>query len=522
MEFSNFSSPLPSTCSAQSIPIPSLYGAEILSLSASLISNYSATVPDYFYLNHPSISVQNATFCNITVTYTHPGQNDTISVEVWLPLDTWNGRMQAIGGGGWIAGRSPFQYQGMSGAIGEGYATITTDAGLGSASDPTNWALLSPGNLNLYNLQNLASVSLNDAASIGKSLITNFYGQPPQYSYWNGCSQGGRQGLMLAQQYPTAYDGIVASAPAINWGEMIVTLFWPQLVMNIMNIYPHGCELKQLTSAAVSACDGNDGILDRIISDVDSCHFSPFSLIGTTFNCSGAEMQISEAAAVVANTTWAGAHSSSGNFLWYGPEYGSVLGDENIYTGIAATECFSNNSCVGKPSSLVTQWIQLFVEKNPSFNYNNLTHSDFDRIYHASVQQFSSIIGTNDPDLSEFQATGGKILAFHGLADQIIPPKGTRHYYDAVTAVTPDVHDFYRVFEVPGLGHCYGGNGGQPTAVFDAMRAWVENGTVPNTLPISFRDANGTENHRILCPYPQKARFDGTGNPVDAESFKCA
>lgn len=106
--------------------------------------------------------------------------------------------------------------------------------------------------------------------------------------------------------------------------------------------------------------------------------------------------------------------------------------------------------------------------------------------------------------------------------DQIIPPKGTENYYNAVTEIIPDVHDFYRFYKVPGLQHCSGGNGGQPTAIFDAMVAWVENGTVPETLPISFENTNGTTISRKLCSYPLQAKYDGSGDPNSADSFVCA
>jgi hypothetical protein len=140
-----------------------LFGGEVLSVGASLVTNYSASVPSNRRFTQPSVEVENATFCNVTVTYTHPGQGDSIIVEAWLPPDEeWNGRLQAVGGGGFVAGRFGDSYTAMSGAVGDGYATITTDAGLGSAPDPISWALLSSGNVNLYNLQNLASVSLDD------------------------------------------------------------------------------------------------------------------------------------------------------------------------------------------------------------------------------------------------------------------------------------------------------------------------------------------------------------------------
>jgi len=143
----------------------SLFGAEVTSVSATLVTNYSASVLVTDRFTQPPVELQNATFCNITVSYTHPGQDDALVVESWLPAAGWNGRLQAVGGAGFVAGRSVPARSTMSGAIADGYATVTTDAGLGDAPDPTTWALLSPGNVNLYALQNLASVSLEDEVS---------------------------------------------------------------------------------------------------------------------------------------------------------------------------------------------------------------------------------------------------------------------------------------------------------------------------------------------------------------------
>lgn len=151
----------PSTCVASAPLVPTIFGTEFLSVNAELVEDYSRYVSDQDYVNHPEIVVQNASFCNVSLTYTHPGRQDTVTVEVWLPL-SWNGRFQAVGSGGWTAGRTQLSYSMMSGAIGMGYATATTDAGLGSAQMPHEWALLSPGNVNLHALESLASVSLNE------------------------------------------------------------------------------------------------------------------------------------------------------------------------------------------------------------------------------------------------------------------------------------------------------------------------------------------------------------------------
>jgi len=150
-------------CNASTIPVPTVFGAEILSLTANVVSNFSALVSEQVHPGHPTSSVSGIDFCNITVTYTHPGQNDEIHVVAWLPIDNWNGNLQAVGGGGYAAGLDAMAYMGMAGAMGEGYATSSTDAGVPVEGLPLESAfLLSPGNVNLYAVQNLASVSLKD------------------------------------------------------------------------------------------------------------------------------------------------------------------------------------------------------------------------------------------------------------------------------------------------------------------------------------------------------------------------
>lgn len=153
-----------STCSPSTFTVVNVFGSDILSISANLVSNYTATAPYQTTVHYPTIEVRDAEFCNVTVAYTHPEQSDHINVEIWLPIGNWNERLMAVGGGGCVAGRFSYSETMMAAAIGQGYATVTTDAGLGIAFYPEEWALLSPGNVNLYALQNLASTSLNDEA----------------------------------------------------------------------------------------------------------------------------------------------------------------------------------------------------------------------------------------------------------------------------------------------------------------------------------------------------------------------
>ncbi|KAK2486113.1 hypothetical protein H9L39_00040 [Fusarium oxysporum f. sp. albedinis] len=500
------------SCSADAISQPAIFGGKVIDFAVSLVENYNFEAKSILYYGHPTTVAEDVNFCNVTVTYTHPGQNDTVHVETWLPMDNFNGRLQSIGGGGWVAGRYPPGYAAMSGAISEGYATSATDAGLQLQMDygPDIWALTSEGNPNLYLLQNFAAVSLGDQAIIAKGLIKSFYGEEPKYSYWSGCSQGGRQGMMLAQRYPEAYDGIHACAPAINWNQFFMSTFWPQLIMQELDYFPYPCEMNAVLAEAIETCDGLDGIIDGIISDEDTCDFDPMDVVGKSFKCSDTakNMSISEEAAKIAKATWSGPTTSDGKFIWYGPNTGAQLSGQSLQLtsdiGLAMTTC-TNGTCQGAPVGLGEVWIKYWIEANPDWSYKNMTQEAFDTFSHEAVQQYESVIGTNDPDLTAFHKKGGKILGYHGTHDQLIPVKGTRHYYNKVKEIIPEVASFYRMFEVPGLLHCSGGKGGQPTNTFDALRAWVENGTVPTELPHSFKDDNGDEQHRLLCPYPEKA-----------------
>ncbi|RDW75520.1 carboxylic ester hydrolase-10 [Coleophoma cylindrospora] len=524
MNSSLFNSSVPaSACSAASIPYPNLFGAEFLSLEATLISNLSSNIHIGFYTNHGAVDVKNVNYCNVTVTYTHPGQDDKINVQVWLPQDTWNGRMQHIGGSGWQAGLHYAGLQGMTAAVGEGYATLGTDAGLGSEATPVNWGLLSPGNPNLYLLQDLVSTSLNDAAIIGKAVVNSYYGQPPRYSYYSGCSQGGRQGMMLAQKYPDAYDGIAASAPAINWNEFLYSDFFPTLVMNELKEFPAPCELDAITAAAIAACDGIDGVTDGVITNSSLCAFDPRSVVGAPLNCTDSTSitKISSAAAIVAEAAWTGGQKVDNTSLWFGMGKDTPL-TASVATGgssVAATTCASNGTCSSAGFEIASDWIKLFSLRNASADLSTMTREEYLQLWSDSLQQYGNV-ETNNPDLSRFRDRGGKLVSYHGLADILIPHEGTTRYYDKVTAMDAQVHDYYRLFLAPGLGHCLGGTGAYPAGTFDAMRNWVENGTAPETL---LAESLGSPTlTRPLCAYPKMQYYNGTGNATAGEGFYCA
>ena len=491
------------------MPAPLLPGAEIIAYSVAHVSNYSIdpVIPSLKY-DHPEGGLN---FCNVSVTYTHPGQNDTVNTNIWLP-DNWNERFLGEGGGGWMAGFGPSS---LARAIVKGYSAASTDGGHPVAAPTSDWALTSPGNVNLYLLQDLASVSLNDMAWLGKSISTTYYGKAPGYSYWNGCSQGGRQGMIMAQRYPEAYQGILAEAPAFNWNTFIPTTYWPQTVMNKLKVYPRACELNAFTAAAIKACDTLDGVEDGVISLPSLCRFDPFTLVGQNFSCGNTSATFSRDAAEIVNATWTGSVTEDGKRIWPGVTHdASLLAQAN-------TTCTTNDTCTGLPFVVGADWIQFFIKKNASFELTSVTPDQFPAIVDASIDQYQSIIGTVNPNLSKFSEVGGKLLSFHGYADQYIPHEGTAWYHDNVKAGDAAVNEYYRHFEAPGVAHCFGGPGAYPSNALDSLRDWVENGNPPKVLEAKARVArDGKLWERDLCLYPTISVYQG-GDPSISSSYKC-
>jgi hypothetical protein len=473
-----------------SLTAPQVPNAEVTSLTAQERLDY--VVPPGPFNPEP---IPVSPFCDVSLTLTHPGTNDTVRIAVWLPLDSWNGRFQGTGGGGYAAGL--FEYQ-LAPAVLGGYAAASTDAGVQSDIE-------SPGNLaaNPELLTNFASRSLHDMATAGKALTAQFYNRPARYSYWNGCSTGGRQGLMSAQKYPTDYNGIMAAAPAINWTEFLVAEQWPQVVMNEMNTHPSPCKMEAFRQAATTACDRLDKVADGIISAPSTCDYNPYRLVGTKVPCEGQEVTITKAdAAVVAK-------------IWAGPGVWSGLPKGTPFYGIANT---TPDGTAGLPFPIADNWIKYFVLKDPTYDTSTLTYSDWYRVFAQSIREYAATIDTSNPNLTRFRAAGGKLITWHGEADELIFPAGTTNYWRRVDAATPGkTDDFYRLFMAPGVGHCGGGTGATPVDPLAAVVAWVEQGKAPDVLPAASPTAT-----RNLCPYPLVSRYEGTGNPNDATSYRCA
>jgi len=288
--------------------------------------------------------------------------------------------------------------------------------------------------------------------------------------------------------------------------------------MNNEGYAPPQCEFDAVNAAAIAACDGLDGLKDGIIAAPGLCDFDPASLVGKNYTCDtdGTKRHFSNKTATVVKKIWQGPTTTNGTDAWYG-----ILRGTN-FSSLAPTETFANGSTVAQPFEISDSWYRNFLFKDANHDTSTITYAQFPALTHQSHQEYDSLLGGSDPDLSAFKAAGGKILTWQGLADNLIMPNGTMAYYDRVTALDPQVDDFYRMFFAPGVGHCGGGTGPIPVDILMALRQWVENGTAPAMLEAATSYAiNGSIRRQNLCPYPKVSKYGGSGSSAQAASFSC-
>jgi hypothetical protein len=533
-------SAIPSTSgsSCDALPTPNVPGLEILSMKGTVQYNASTTIP------YTSVVISGLEICNVTVVLTHPGENDTVGIAVWLPLSGWNGRFQYVcnisklpillqsrteltsfrgtGGGGFSVGHG----DGMLGpAIQQGYAAASTDGGIFSSDNDFGLAthdLLPDRSLNYPLLVNFGSRSIHDMTVVGKIVTESYFGRAADFAYFNGCSNGGREGMGEAQLWPEDYDGIMAGAPAINFGKLAAgPLMWPYVVMQ-NEVVPSTCIFDTFINATIELCDGLDGVKDGIIANVEACHFDPFSIVGKMVDCPDKEKTITRDQANVWNKILGGMKAPDGTFLWYGWNQGTPI--STPIHAVVDTTTFTNGTSAAAPYPLPDNWIKIILERNASFDTSHITYEQLTDYFYETNRVYGPLLSLNDPDLSKFRDSGGKLITWHGLADNVLPPKGTIDYrqkVDALLGGPAAIDEFYRLFFAPGVGHCGAGYGPVPVDPLGALVSWVENGTAPETLASEFMDSEGDVVTADICKWPLVSRYDGKGDTKLASSYSC-
>jgi hypothetical protein len=450
------------------------------------------------------------------------GQRQEINVGIGLPLSpvdggtggvigAWNERIEDLGGGGYAGSVGS-----TTGATNAGFVGSSTDTGHPASAGGT-FALNPDNTLNWGLINDFAFNGIHEQATWSKKVAKLYYGKAQKYAYWNGCSTGGRQGHQQAQKYPTDYDGILAGAPAFNWDRFIPSEQYGEIAMNQYVGAPiTAAKLTAVTTAAIAACDGLDGIIDGVVQDPRACTYD-----ATAFVCKGTPSDpancLTAAEATAVNAIWTGPQKgANGKQEWFGLNRGASLSG-----GLDGTT----------PFSISTQWFQYWVYQNPSFDWHTFTETSFNPALILSETKFHDVLGTDNPDLSAFQANGSKMITYHGLADQLIFPDGTYNYYNRVTTQMGGLkatQKFYRFFPYAGNSHC-GGNTQMPNAVlinsndmFAALVNWVENGVAPDSIEAYNATTSATSTvTRPVCMYPNKLVYDGFGSTSVASSFAC-
>jgi feruloyl esterase len=498
-----------------------------------------------------------------------PSTSAGIGIEVWLPDPAdWNRRVHALGNGGW-AGGTAIASSDVIGALysaaiaaTEGSISVQTDTG--HTVEDGSFAMNPDATIDTALWTDFASRAVHEMATKTKALAAAYYGSQPSYAYWDGCSTGGRQGHMQAQAYPADFDGVLAGAPALDWTRMIAGQLYPQIVVQreLSTTGLDAARRRLVSATAVSACDANlNGRHEGYISDPSSCRYDPTRDTSVLCVSSGGTNTgsacLSAAQAQAVNKIWYGASSDgvapdpavdngsaavlSGTHWAFGPARGTELG---LLAGGPADAPYFGPFPVA--SDQVALSLQSPAIATPSFRNATANGQDgwkalsyatlaLAQTQGAALQSQFGQIDTHSADLSAFRARGGKLLMYHGLADQLIPPQGSVRYYTRVADTMggfASIQDFYRFLLVPGMGHCtgVGSVGGLPGIsapadpplpgtgqLFAALTDWVERGVEPTSVVAV--SGLGTV-RRPLCAYPSKLTYVG-GETNLAQSYRC-
>jgi len=435
-------------------------------------------------------------FCRVAATLT-PSSDSDIKVEVWLPASGWNGKLEAVGNGGWAG---VISYAALAQAVAAGYAGASTDTG--HVGNTAAFAIGHP-----EKVIDMGYRAVHEMTVKAKALIDSYYGTAPQLSYWNGCSFGGRQGITEAQRYPADFDAIVAGAPAVNWMRLhAARMALNQRVHVSEDSYITPDKYSAIHEAALNACDAADGVKDGVIDDPMRCHFDPKVL-----ECRGADGpncltpgQVETARAL------------------YAPLKSAKTG-ATIFPSLLLPGSEANWATLAGPEPISTAFeaFQYVVFKDPAYDVRRF---DIDTDLPAAMKMDAGVLDSGQTNLAPFFARGGKLLMYHGWADPQVPATNSVEYFDAVvkTAGKTAVGKSIQLYMVPGMAHCAGGPG---TGAFDKMAAieqWVAQGTAPASIQASHVSSGLTTRTRPLCPYGQIARYKGIGSTSQAASFECA
>jgi feruloyl esterase len=426
-------------------------------------------------------------FCRVAVTL-RPTPDSEIHAEIWLPSSGWNGKFLAVGSGGW---GGSIAYSAMAEALRRGYATSATDDGHTGSS-----ASFIAGHPEKF--VDFAYRAEHEMTVEAKALIQAFYERSPQYSYWNGCSGGGREGLLQAYRYPDEFDGIIAGDPA-DMRRNAWALWLANQTFKDHADYIPAAKYAMIHRFVLNACDANDGLKDGLIEDPQSCKVDFAKL-----QCKRSDgpdcltaRQVHSAQTIISPLV-----DSTGKQLFPRLEPGTELRWARLAGG-------------PDPAELFWDQFRYVIYQDATWDWRSF---DLDRDA-AKANAVNKDVDTLDPHLEAFAKHGGKLLLYHGWADQQVAPGSTVEFYNSL----PDAHgDWARLFMAPGMGHCSGGEGPDSFDKIGVMEDWVERGKAPTQIVAAHHAAGKVDRTRSLCAYPRVAKYKGSGSVDDAANFVCS
>ncbi len=420
----------------------------------------------------------------------------------------WNDRFQMVGNGG-TAGT--ISMGALDNAVRKGFASASTDTGHDAAKEAlATFAYVTPENPNGHRkFLDFGYLSVHETAVLAKQVIQAYYGTAPRYSYWVGCSTGGRQGLQEAQRYPEDFDGLVIGAPGLyNTGNAMRRIWIGQSQSGDGAIPAE--KLPLLTKAIYEKCDALDGLKDGLIDDPRRCPFDPKHDLP---KCSGADgMDCFTGSQVDAlSKIYGGPHDSKGKQLFPGEPVGSEpVWPDNLIAPV--------KTVLPRAESQM-KFAMLDPAPGPSWIY---TMFNFD-VDPPRLAKAAGALNARNTDLAPLKKRGGKIVQYSGWADQQVNPFPAIEYYEEVSRRMGDsaTRDFYRLFMVPGMFHCNGGPGCNTADWLATVMDWVEKGVAPAQLIGAHVESGKTTRTRPLCPYPLVARYKGSASIDQAANFNC-
>ena len=434
-------------------------------------------------------------FCRVTATL-RPSTDSDIAVELWMPEGDWNGKYQAVGNGAFTGS---IRHSALAAALARGYAASSTDTG--HEGNTASFGLGHPEKVIDFGWRSVHEMTVNS-----KQMIAAYYDDDLRYSYWVGCSAGGRQAMKEAQRFPDDFDGIVAGAPGNDWtgragGSLRVA---KPLEASEASRLSEG-DRQLVHDAVLEACDASDGVTDGVVGDPERCDFDPAVL-----QCSGSGDAACLTSAQV--TTVRMLYASPENPKTGRPITGLLPGSELGWTDLGWTRSARDTGL---------EQFRYLTFADPEWTIDRF---NFETDIVRAEDVDNDTLNALDPNLRPFFDRGGKLIHYHGWSDPQISPANATQYYRRVVDTLGGrdaVHGNYRLFMAPGMGHCGGGAGPNSFDALAALERWVEDGQAPESMEASLRRDGAVVRTRPLCPYPQQATYSGSGSTDDAENFSC-